>query len=170
MSLLKILIFPDTRLRTVAGPIERADNSIKKLSQDMLETMYAGNGVGLAATQVNIHKRLVVVDVSEEKNDPLILVNPEVEILNFEKNKIYAEGCLSVPGFYEEIERPNMIKIKATSIEGKKINLKAEGMKSIVLQHEIDHLDGKIFVDFLSNVKRQRIRQKLLKQKKKKKI
>ena len=94
MSLLKILIFPDTRLRTVADPIGSIDNSIKKLSQDMLETMYAGNGVGLAATQVNIHKRLVVVDVSEEKNDPLILVNPEVEILNFEKNKIYAEGCM----------------------------------------------------------------------------
>ena len=168
MSLLKILIFPDTRLRTVADPIESVDSSIKKLSQDMLETMYAGDGVGLAATQVNIHKRLVVVDVSEEKNDPLILLNPEVEILNFEKMKMYAEGCLSVPGFYEEIERPNTIKIKATSIEGKKMNLKAEGMKSVVLQHEIDHLDGKMFVDFLSNIKRQRIRQKLLKQKKKK--
>ena len=168
MSLLKILIFPDTRLRTVADPIESVDDSIKKLSQDMLETMYAGDGVGLAATQVNIHKRLVVIDVSEEKNDPLILLNPEVEILNFEKKKMYAEGCLSVPGFYEEIERPNTIKIKATSIEGKKMNLKAEGMKSVVLQHEIDHLDGKMFVDFLSNIKRQRIRQKLLKQKKKK--
>ena len=168
MSLHRILIFPDTRLRTVADPIERVDDSIKKLSQDMLETMYAGDGVGLAATQVNIHKRLVVVDVSEEKNDPLILLNPEVEILNFEKKKMYAEGCLSVPGFYEEIERPNTIKVRATSIEGKKMNLKAEGMKSVVLQHEIDHLDGKMFVDFLSNIKRQRIRQKLLKQKKKK--
>ena len=168
MALLKILIFPDQRLRTVAEDVLEIDDEVKKLTSDLLETMYKGNGIGLSATQVNIHKRLVVVDVSEEKNDPLILLNPEVEILNFEKKKMYAEGCLSVPGFYEEIERPNTIKIKATSIEGKKMNLKAEGMKSFVLQHEIDHLDGKIFVDFLSNIKRQRIRQKLLKQKKKK--
>ena len=137
-----ILMEPNQILRQRSLPVEQVDENIKKIMDDMLETMYAGDGVGLAATQVNIHKRLVVVDVSEEKNDPLILLNPEVEILNFEKKKMYAEGCLSVPGFYEEIERPNTIKIKATSIEGKKMNLKAEGMKSVVLQHEIDHLDG----------------------------
>ena len=168
MTLRQILTEPNKILREKSLLVEKVDKDIQKLMDDMLETMYAGGGVGLAATQVNIHKRLVVVDVSEEKNDPLILLNPEVEILNFEKKKMYAEGCLSVPGFYEEIERPNTIKIKATSIEGKKMNLKAEGMKSVVLQHEIDHLDGKMFVDFLSNIKRQRIRQKLLKLKKKK--
>ena len=167
MSLLKILIFPDTRLRTVADPIESVDSSIKKLSQDMLETMYAGDGVGLAATQVNIHKRLVVVDVSEEKNDPLILLNPEVEILNFEKKKIYAEGCLSVPGFYEEVERPTRIKVIALNTEGKKIITEADGLLSATIQHEVDHLEGMIFVDYLSSLKRQVIRKKLLKSLKK---
>ena len=168
MAIKEIITIPNSILKKISSSVEVVDDEIRSTLGDMLETMYAGDGVGLAATQVNIHKRLVVVDVSEEKNDPLILLNPEVEILNFEKKKIFAEGCLSVPGFYEEIERPITIKIKAISIEGKKMNLKAEGKKSVVLQHEIDHLDGKMFVDFLSNVKRQRIRQKLLKQKKKK--
>ena len=165
MALLKILVFPDPRLRTLAEPIMDFDDSLKKLSEDMLETMYEGSGIGLAATQVNIHKRIIVVDISEEKNSPLILVNPTLKkIINPEK-KSYSEGCLSVPGFYEELLRPSSVEINAYDINGDEVNIVTEGLLSVVIQHEMDHLDGKMMVDFISNIKREMIRKKLLKSK-----
>ena len=165
MALLKILVFPDPRLRTLAEPIMDFDDSLKKLSEDMLETMYEGSGIGLAATQVNIHKRIIVVDISEEKNSPLILVNPTLKkIINPEK-KSYSEGCLSVPGFYEELLRPSSVEINASSVNGDEVNIVTEGLLSVVIQHEMDHLDGKMMVDFISNIKREMIRKKLLKSK-----
>ena len=165
MALLKILVFPDPRLRTLAEPIMDFDDSLKKLSEDMLETMYEGSGIGLAATQVNVHKRIIVVDISEEKNSPLILVNPTLKkIINPEK-KSYSEGCLSVPGFYEELSRPSSVEINASDINGDEVNIVTEGLLSVVIQHEMDHLDGKMMVDFISNIKREMIRKKLLKSK-----
>ena len=165
MALLKILVFPDPRLRTLAEPVMDFDESLKKLSEDMLETMYEGSGIGLAATQVNIHKRIIVVDVSEEKNSPLILVNPTLKkIINPEK-KSYSEGCLSVPGFYEELLRPSSVEINAYDVNGNEVNIVTEGLLSVVIQHEMDHLDGKMMVDFISNIKREMIRKKLLKSK-----
>ena len=165
MALLKILEFPDPRLRTLAEPVVNFDHSLKKLTEDMLETMYQGSGIGLAATQVNIHKRIVVVDVSEGKNSPLIFVNPILKkIVNPEK-KSFSEGCLSVPGFYEELIRPSSVEINASDVNGEEVNIVAEGLLSVVIQHEMDHLDGKMMVDFISNVKREMIRKKLLKTK-----
>ena len=165
MALLKILVFPDPRLRTLAEPIMDFDDSLKKLSEDMLETMYEGSGIGLAATQVNVHKRIIVVDISEEKNSPLILVNPTLKkIINPEK-KSYSEGCLSVPGFYEELLRPSSVEINAYDVNGNEVNIVTEGLLSVVIQHEMDHLDGKMMVDFISNIKREMIRKKLLKSK-----
>ncbi len=165
MALLKILVFPDPRLRTLAEPVVNFDHSLKKLTEDMLETMYQGSGIGLAATQVNIHKRIVVVDVSEGKNSPLILVNPILKkIVNPEK-KSFSEGCLSVPGFYEELIRPSSVEINASDVNGEEVSIVAEGLLSVVIQHEMDHLDGKMMVDFISNVKREMIRKKLLKTK-----
>ena len=165
MALLKILVFPDPRLRTLAEPIMDFDDNLKKLSEDMLETMYEGSGIGLAATQVNVHKRIIVVDISEEKNSPLILVNPTLKkIINPEK-KSYSEGCLSVPGFYEELLRPSSVEINAYDVNGDEVNIVTEGLLSVVIQHEMDHLDGKMMVDFISNIKREMIRKKLLKSK-----
>jgi peptide deformylase len=165
MALLKILVFPDPRLRTLAEPIMDFDDNLKKLSEDMLETMYEGSGIGLAATQVNVHKRIIVVDISEEKNSPLILVNPTLKkIINPEK-KSYSEGCLSVPGFYEELSRPSSVEINASDVNGDEVNRVTEGLLSVVIQHEMDHLDGKMMVDFISNIKREMIRKKLLKSK-----
>ena len=165
MALLKILVFPDPRLRTLAEPIMDFDDSLKKLSEDMLETMYEGSGIGLAATQVNVHKRIIVIDISEEKNSPLILVNPTLKkIINPEK-KSYSEGCLSVPGFYEELLRPSSVEINAYDINGDEVNIVTEDLLSVVIQHEMDHLDGKMMVDFISNIKREMIRKKLLKSK-----
>ena len=165
MALLKILVFPDPRLRTLAEPIMDFDDNLKKLSEDMLETMYEGSGIGLAATQVNVHKRIIVVDISEEKNSPLILVNPTLKkIINSEK-KSYSEGCLSVPGFYEELSRPSSVEINASDVNGDEVNIVTEGLLSVVIQHEMDHLDGKMMVDFISNIKREMIRKKLLKSK-----
>ena len=166
MPTLKILIFPDPRLRTVASTVDKVDEGTKTLIKDMLNTMYEGNGIGLAATQVNIHKRIIVIDVSEEKNKPLILINPLLEEIIEPKKLPYSEGCLSVPGFYEELERPSKIRIKALDLDNKTFSMEAEGILSVVIQHEIDHLDGKIFVDYLTNLKREIIRKKLLKQKK----
>ena len=165
MALLKILVFPDPRLRTLAEPIMDFDDGLKKLSEDMIETMYEGSGIGLAATQVNVHKRIIVVDISEEKNSPLIIVNPTLKkIINPEK-KSYSEGCLSVPGFYEELLRPSSIEINAYDVNGDEVNIVTEGLLSVVIQHEMDHLDGKMMVDFISNIKREMIRKKLLKSK-----
>ena len=162
MAVLKILIFPDQRLRTVAKEVLVIDDEIKTLVSNLLETMYEGKGIGLSATQANIHKRILVVDVSDEKDSPLILINPKIEVLNKEE-KIYGEGCLSVPGFFEEVSRPSEINITALNLEGERFTIMAADLLALAVQHEMDHLDGKIFVDFLSNLKRQRIKSKLLK-------
>ena len=162
MALLKILIFPDQRLRTIAKEILVIDDEIKALARNLLETMYEGKGIGLSATQANIHKRILVVDVSDEKDSPLILINPKIEVLN-EEEEVSSEGCLSVPGFFEEVSRPSEISITALNLEGEKFTIVATGLLAVAVQHEMDHLDGKIFVDFLSNLKRQRIKKKLLK-------
>ena len=167
MSLLKILIFPDRRLRTVAKPISKIDSSIVDLANNLLETMYSSDGIGLAATQVNIHKRIIAVDTSEEKNRPLILINPLKK--NLDKSKsVYEEGCLSVPGFYEPVERNNNVEISFQDVKGEHLIIKPEGLESVVIQHEMDHLDGKVFVDYLSNLKREIIKKKLIKERTKK--
>ena len=163
MALLKILIFPDPRLRTVAKSVDVVDDSIKKLTQDMLETMYQGSGIGLAATQVNIHKRIIVLDISETKDEPLILINPEIKKIIDPNEKIFSEGCLSVPGFYEELKRPSSVEISYLNIDGERKLLLANDLLAVVIQHEMDHLDGKMMVDFISNIKREMIRKKLLK-------
>jgi peptide deformylase len=165
MALLKILIFPDPRLRTVAKTVEVVDDSIKKLAQDMLETMYQGSGIGLAATQVNVHKRVIVLDISESKDEPLILINPEIKKIIDPNKKIFSEGCLSVPGFYEELKRPSSVEISYLDIDGERKLLSANDLLAVVIQHEMDHLDGKMMVDFISNIKREMIRKKLLKAK-----
>ena len=165
MALLKILIFPDPRLRTVAKTVEVVDDSIKKLAQDMLETMYQGSGIGLAATQVNVHKRVIVLDISESKDEPLILINPEIKKIIDQNKKIFSEGCLSVPGFYEELKRPSSVEISYLDIDGERKLLSANDLLAVVIQHEMDHLDGKMMVDFISNIKREMIRKKLLKAK-----
>ena len=163
MSVLKVLIFPDQRLRTVAKPVKTVNEGIKKLVTDLQETMYKGKGIGLSATQVNIHKRIMVIDVSPEKDSLLTIINPEIKIIEPKEKKISEEGCLSVPGFYEEVERPSKIDVIALNEEGQKINIKAEGLLAVAIQHEMDHLEGRIFLDYLSNLKRQIIRKKLMK-------
>ncbi|MFC2971279.1 peptide deformylase [Azotobacter bryophylli] len=163
MAKLNILEFPDPRLRTLAKPVETVDDEIRRLIDDMFETMYAAPGIGLAATQVNVHKRVVVMDLSEEKNEPLVFVNPEFESLT-EELEPYQEGCLSVPGFYENVDRPQKVRIKAQDRDGQPFELIAEGLLAVCIQHECDHLNGKLFVDYLSTLKRDRIRKKLEKQ------
>ena len=165
MPLLKILIFPDPRLRTVAKAVEKVDDSLKKLTEDMLETMYEGSGIGLAATQVDVHKRVIVVDVSEKKDDPLVLINPVLRKVINPELKTYSEGCLSVPGFYEELKRPSEIEISFQDVKGQDQTLIANGLLSVVVQHEMDHLEGKMMLDSISNVKREMIRKKLSKAK-----
>lgn len=160
MALLNILEFPDARLRTVAKPVANIDESVRSLVDDMLETMYQAQGIGLAATQVNVHQRVVVMDLSEAGDQPMVLINPEVEVLD-DQTCPHQEGCLSVPGFYETIQRPEHIRLTALDREGKSFELIPDGLLAVCIQHEIDHLDGKLFVDYLSPVKRQRIRNKL---------
>jgi peptide deformylase len=162
MALLDILEFPDPRLRTKAKPVTKVDDKIRKLTDDMLETMYAAPGIGLAATQVNVHQRIVVIDISEEKNQPLVLINPEFEVIAGEQQ--YDEGCLSVPGFYETVTRAEKIRLKALNRNGEPFELVADGLLSVCIQHELDHLDGKLFVDHISKLKRDRIRKKLEKE------
>jgi len=159
MAILDILHYPDTRLRTQAMPVEAFDENIAQLAGDMLETMYEAPGIGLAATQVDIHLRLIVVDVSEDRTDPLVLINPEIIDKGGEESM--DEGCLSVPGFYEKVTRADWIQVRALDPNGKPFELHADGLKAVCIQHEIDHLDGKLFVDYLSILKRQRIRKKL---------
>lgn len=163
MAILEILEFPDPRLRKRAEPVETVDATTMRLVDDMFETMYAAPGIGLAATQVDVHRRIIVIDLSEEKNQPLVLINPEVEVLD-PQAETYDEGCLSVPGFYETVIRPRAIRVTAQDRDGEQQEFEAEGLLAVCVQHEIDHLDGKLFVDYLSTVKRQRIRNKLLKQ------
>ena len=162
MTTLVILSFPDPRLRNVAQPVERVDDEIRRLVDDMLETMYAAPGIGLAATQVNIDKRVVVIDVSEKKDQPLCLINPE--ILQLEGIEEMEEGCLSVPGVYETVQRAEKISFRALDLDGNAYESEADGLLAVCIQHEIDHLDGKLFVDYLSQLKRTRIRKKLEKE------
>lgn len=162
MAKLNILEFPDPRLRTVAKPIEKVDSTIVKYAEDMLETMYDAPGIGLAATQVNIHLRLIVLDVSDQKNDPLFLVNPV--ITRAEGSIETSEGCLSIPGYFEPISRYETIEYEAIDLNGNERKDVADGLLAICIQHEMDHLQGKLMVDRISNTKRQLIRKRLLKQ------
>lgn len=163
MAILNILEFPDPRLRTIAKPVTEVDDSIRQLIDDMFETMYEAPGIGLAATQINVHKQIIVMDLSEDKSEPRVFINPELEELTDEKGP-YQEGCLSVPGFYENVDRPLRVRIKALDRDGKPFEEIAEDLLAVCIQHECDHLNGKLFVDYLSNLKRDRIRKKLEKQ------
>ncbi len=163
MAILNILEFPDPRLRTIAKPVEQVDDALRQLIDDMFETMYDAPGIGLAATQVNVHKRVVVMDLSEDKSEPRVFINPEFEILTDQVDQ-YQEGCLSVPGFYENVDRPQQVRIKALDRDGQPYELIAEGLLAVCIQHECDHLNGKLFVDYLSTLKRDRIKKKLEKQ------
>jgi peptide deformylase len=160
MALLEILEFPDPRLRTEAKPVARVTDATRALIDDMLETMYAAPGIGLAATQVNVHQRLLVMDVSEDHDSPRVFINPEISVLDPELDE-YDEGCLSVPGFYEAVSRPQQVEVTALDRDGKAFKRELNGLAAVCLQHEIDHLNGKLFVDYLSPLKRQRIRRKL---------
>ncbi|MEQ8952605.1 MAG: peptide deformylase [Gammaproteobacteria bacterium] len=166
MTTMQVLEFPDPRLRKVAAPVTVFDDELRQLVADMLETMYEAEGIGLAATQVNVHRRLLVIDVSENKDSPQVFINPNFEVID-ENLAEYDEGCLSVPGFYETISRPRRILVSAYDQEGNPFELEAEGILATCVQHEIDHLNGKLFVDYLSTLKRQRIRSKLEKEQKK---
>lgn len=166
MAILEILEFPDPRLRKIATPVTVFDSKLEDLIKDMVETMYDAIGIGLAATQINVHKRILVVDVSESKDSPLVFINPSFEVIEAELSD-YDEGCLSVPGFYETVSRPQRVLIKAQDQTGKAFELDAQGILAVCIQHETDHLDGKLFVDYLSSLKRQRIRNKLEKDHKK---
>lgn len=162
MAVLEVLTFPDERLRTVAKPVEEVNNDIKTLVSDMFETMRDEKGIGLAATQVNVHKRVVVMDVSEDQNEPLVFINPE--ITHKDGTTVSEEGCLSVPNNYAKIDRAEHITVKALDKTGKPFELEADGLLAICIQHELDHLEGKLFVDYLSAMKRERIRKKLEKE------
>ena len=162
MALLPILTYPDPRLHTVAKPVQAVDARIRALIADMLETMYDANGIGLAATQVDVHERLIVIDVSEERNQPLVLVNPEITWASDEK-QVGDEGCLSVPGIYDGVERSRAVRVRAIDGEGQSREVEAEGLLAVCIQHEMDHLLGKVFVEYLSPLKRNRIKTKMLK-------
>ena len=165
MATLKILEFPNPNLRKIAVPVTSFDGDLKYLIDNMFETMYEANGIGLAATQVDVHKRLLVLDVSEERNDPKVFVNPTIDVIESDLAD-YDEGCLSVPGFYETVSRPKKITVSAQDKEGSQFEIEADGVLSVCIQHEIDHLDGKLFVDYLSSLKRNRIKDKLQKEQK----
>ena len=162
MPLLPILHFPDPKLRTRATPVENVDDTIRTLIDNMFETMYEAPGIGLAATQVDVHKRVIVIDVSEEKNQPLALINPE--FIEKQGEEEMDEGCLSVPGIYEKVQRAERVKVRALNRNGESFELEADGLLAVCIQHEMDHLEGKLFVDYLSGLKRQRIQKKLEKQ------
>ena len=161
MALLEILHYPDKRLRTVAEPVDVVDDSIRSLVDDMLETMYAAPGIGLAATQVDVHKRVIVMDLSEEKNQPMCFINPE--ILNSEGVEQTEEGCLSVPDIFETVERAERVTVKALDKDGKEFTLDADGLLAVCIQHEMDHLAGNLFVDYLSPLKQLRVKKKIQK-------
>lgn len=165
MTIRKILKFPDQDLRIKAKPVETFDEELKTLTEDMFETMHSVNGIGLAATQIGVAKQVAVIDISPEKNEPLVIVNPAIQILDPSKTEDYDEGCLSVPGFFEKISRPSDIKLSYQDLNGKKQEIKPEGLLTKVVQHELDHLNGRLFVDHISELKRRRIRNKIIKQK-----
>jgi peptide deformylase len=162
MTILTILEFPDPRLRTTAKTVTTIDSSVRSLIDSMFETMYDAKGIGLAATQVNIHQRIVVMDIADEGSEPLVMINPQLEVLA-DDSLDYDEGCLSVPGFYELVTRPEKIRLTALDRDGNEYTLEPDGLLAICIQHEIDHLNGKLFVDHISTMKRQRIRAKLVK-------
>ena len=165
MAIRKILKFPDQDLRIKAKPVETFDDELKTLTDDMFETMHSVNGIGLAATQIGVAKQVAVIDISPEKNEPLVIVNPEIQILDPSITEDYDEGCLSVPGFFEKISRPSDIQLSYQDLSGQKHEIKPEGLLTKVVQHELDHLNGRLFVDHISELKRRRIRNKIVKQK-----
>jgi len=165
MNKLEVLHFPDKRLRKVAEPIKKVDQGVKDIIEQMFFTMYEEKGIGLAATQVNIHKRIIVIDVSEKKDGKIFLINPEILFLSEDKDEM-EEGCLSVPGFYETVSRPKNIKVSSLNLDGDLIEFEANGLLSTCIQHEIDHLNGKLFVDHISKLKKSRIEKKITKLKK----
>ncbi|MDB5898549.1 MAG: def [Ramlibacter sp.] len=162
MALLPILHYPDPKLHTVAKPVQAVDARIRTLISDMLQTMYDAEGIGLAATQVDVHERLVVIDTSEERNQPLVLVNPEITWASPER-QVADEGCLSVPGIYDGVERSTSVKVRALDADGQSREISADGLLAVCIQHEMDHLMGKVFVEYLSPLKRNRIKTKMLK-------
>jgi len=161
MAILEILVYPDERLRTVAKPVKSVDDATRQLVQDMIETMYDANGIGLAATQVDVHKQVIVMDLAEQKSDPLVLINPT--IIEQDGEQIYDEGCLSVPEYYAPVKRAESVKITALDEQGEIFELEAEGLLAVCIQHEMDHLAGKVFVDYLSRLKQDRVRKKMVK-------
>ena len=165
MAIRKILKFPDQDLRIKAKPVETFDDELKTLTDDMFETMHSVNGIGLAATQIGVAKQVAVIDISPEKNEPLVIINPQIKILDPSKTEDYDEGCLSVPGFFETISRPSDIQLSYQDLNGKKQEIKPDGLLTKVVQHELDHLNGRLFVDHISELKRRRIRNKIVKQK-----
>jgi peptide deformylase len=162
MALLNVLCYPDPRLYKVAKPVAQVDARIKKIVADMADTMYEAPGVGLAATQVDIHERIVVIDISDDQNDLMVFINPEI-IWSSPETKAWREGCLSVPEYYDEVERPAQVRVKALGLNGKEFKLEADGLLAVCLQHELDHLQGKVFVEYLSILKRNRISLKMKK-------
>jgi peptide deformylase len=163
MSLLTILRYPDPRLHKLAKPVTVFDERLKKLAANMAETMYDAPGVGLAATQVDVHEQLIVIDTSETNSDLRVFVNPEI-VWASEEKQVYDEGCLSVPGVYDGVERPARVKVRALDVEGKPFELEADGLLAVCIQHEMDHLKGKVFVEYLSPLKRNRIKTRMLKE------
>ena len=161
MSILNILQHPDDRLHVTAKRVERVGKATRQLVEDMAETMYSASGIGLAATQVNVPERVIVVDITDTRDDLLVLINPEIE--SREGTVVFEEGCLSVPGIYDRVERSERIMVRALNVEGEAFNIEAAGILSVCIQHEIDHLDGKVFVEYLSRLKQNRIIKKLLK-------
>jgi len=162
MARLPIIEFPDPRLRTVARSVKEVDTRLRQLIDDMFETMYEAPGIGLAATQVDVHERLLVLDISEDKTHPLVFINPE--ILESEGSQVYQEGCLSVPGIYADVKRAEKIRVRALDRDGQAFEIEADGLLAVCIQHEMDHLAGKVFVDYLSPLKRELVRKKLAKQ------
>ncbi|HRO61446.1 MAG TPA: peptide deformylase [Burkholderiaceae bacterium] len=162
MAVLSILKYPDPRLHRVAEPVAEVDEEVRTLVRDMAETMYAAPGVGLAATQVDVHRRVIVIDVSETKDDLKVFINPEI-VTSSEDYKSYEEGCLSVPGVYDEVERPDRVAVRALGLDGQPFTIEASGLLAVCIQHEIDHLNGRVFVQYLSRLKQNRIRTRMLK-------
>ncbi len=165
MTQLTILRYPDPRLHTVAKPVADVNQRLSQLVSDMFETLYEAAGIGLAATQVDVHERLIVIDVSEKRDEPMVLINPEL-VWRSEETRLGEEGCLSVPGIYDGVERSIAVKVQALNLDGQSQTYEAEGMLAVCIQHEMDHLLGKVFVEYLSPLKRNRIKTKLVKQKK----
>lgn len=160
MAILEILEFPDPKLRTIAKPVAQVDDTIRAIIDDMFETMYTAPGIGLAATQVDIHQQIIVMDVSEDNNEPLVFINPKITVLDGPDHD-YDEGCLSVPGFFETVTRPGQVSVTALDRDGKSFEMQPTELLAVCIQHEVDHLNGKLFVDYLSTLKRSRIRSKL---------